>query len=625
MPTFFARRYMRNSQQVGNTEKLLGVFILLLLAAIVATFVVQSTTNKDYLFNVDQEAYGAQQAAREVAVARQMLPALDGLGWEAAGKVGAIPADRLSASLGEPAADLAQFGVQCVYRRRYETPKQPSLELVVMVCDACSAAQAFGLCRARQPEAGEALDVGRGGWHSPVRAGFWNGRYYTELRLSGEPADTATLPAVASAVAAEQLGYGRPFWAETMLPPHGRVPGSFRYVHRHALGSGLLNQVFLVELAGGTTAWVTDAKSAAAAGALVERFKAPGWRQEGPLTIVPFGAGELALLTAGPYVHGAYGKDSAGVVASAMSAYAMVAPEGPGAGEEITTVQAAQADNPLAAVEVPGWQAPRQASHYSADNLYVKINGRAGAYLQFHVVGLDFGTYCHPTDRQRTIDVYWYDMGEPANAFGIYRSEAPQDAEPVSIGRDGYQTGGAVFFWKNASYVQVLPAGLDEAYAQAALAIARRIAEQIEEGDESLWGSAVLPQAGRLADSLQFLASDPFGLEFLRDVFTADYEMDGREVTLFIHRAKDATSARALLDQYEQFFEQHGKVIWSDPDASRQMLAGSVSGVIDVVFVKGRYLGGVAGAEDAELAEKAATTFHEHLPAANRQLEAKRQ
>ena len=129
---------------------------------------------------------------------------------------------------------------------------------------------------------------------------------------------------------------------------------------------------------------------------------------------------------------------------------------------------------------VDGWLGPTRVEHFAAGKLYEKIDGRADAFLRFGVVALSFATYVHQTDADRAVDVYWYDMGKPQNAVGMYRSEQAPDAAPVSIGRVGYQVGGAVFFCQGSSYVQVIPTRLDDADAQAALKIAERVAERIK-------------------------------------------------------------------------------------------------------------------------------------------------
>ena len=284
-------------------------------------------------------------------------------------------------------------------------------------------------------------------------------------------------------------------------------------------------------------------------------------------------------------------------------------------GSTVADDASGDAENPFPDPGVEGWQPPRRVSRFTPDNLYIKIDGRAGLYLQFHVVDLTFGSYHHRDDDTRTIDVYWYDMGEPANALGIYRAEASPEADPVDFGQQGYQTGGAVLFIKGSAYVQVLPARIDEADAAAALQIARRLAHRIEDDGESIWAADILPEAGRVDGSIDFIAEDVFGLEFLRDVFTARYELDAGEFTLFVHRAEDADAARALFGQYPRAFKEYGKIVWQDADPSRLMAAGEMAGMIDVVFAKGRYLAGVVGADQVEPARKVAADFYDGMEA----------
>jgi hypothetical protein len=131
------------------------------------------------------------------------------------------------------------------------------------------------------------------------------------------------------------------------------------------------------------------------------------------------------------------------------------------------------------AAGLAGWRAPDKVEHFSPDDLYIKIDGQADVLLRFHVAGLTFGTYTGTGDPAPSVDVYWYNMGTPADAEEMYRSELPPGTTPLAIGAAGYQVGGAVFFWKNASYVQVLPSQPDEAGGQAARQIAERIAERI--------------------------------------------------------------------------------------------------------------------------------------------------
>jgi hypothetical protein len=636
--SFFGRRYMRRIEDIGTTEKVIGVFLLLLIVGIVAGFAVQVSSNREYLFEVDEAAYRSSDKAREVAVAGQMLPTLGDLRWRAVGEAEAIPADDLPAALGNEASDLIEFGVQWVYQRRYETVQEPRSGLTALVCDAGSPAQAFGLCRTRRPADFEVLNVGRDGWlaGSGFSAGFWNGRYYTELNTTADlPEAATTFEASARVFASVQLGYGNLSWAERMLPLEGRIPGSFRYMHRAAWGIESLNNLYLVDLNGGVTAWVMDAETPSRADAVIEDIKAHSKsspeveatyeygggevgtpheiRESGPLTIVPWEGGGMAVFPAGRFVHGVFGSDSDRVTTVAMSAYVETAsrPEAPA--DTYAGADEAEPENPFPDPGVENWRVPGEVSRYTPDTLYQKINGRADAFLQFHAVGLTFGTYYHGSDSNRFIDVYWYDMGEPVNAFGMYRAEAPPESTTASIGADGYETGGAVFFRKGSSYVQVLPVGLEEDDTGVALKIAERLAARIEDSGEDKWALGVLPQQRRIDSSFEYIAQNAFGLAFLTEVFAAEYDLDEVRLTLFVHRAKDAADGKALFDQYGESFDKYGRVIWRDPDESRLIVAGEVAGMIDVVFAKGRYLGGVAGAEDVEAAKKAAAAFYDGL------------
>ncbi|UCF32582.1 MAG: hypothetical protein JSV78_09630 [Phycisphaerales bacterium] len=663
MPSFFARRYYRPIDRVSGTEKALGMGLLFLAVAVVAGYIAYAATNKEYLFNVDEAAYEAGEQPRELLIARRMLPALGSPDWQAAGDPEAIQPDQFASTLGEDARALIDFDVQRVYRQRYiQTPAgqakagdSPALNsIAVSVCDAQSSAQAFGLTKKRRPAGAAPLNVGRDGWISAdgLRAGFWIGRYYTELNAVSELTDTTlTLPLAAGAISSVQLDYGETFPLDQLLPTQGRKPDSLRYVHRGAFDIEGLDEVFLVEMSDGTSVWLSDAHSPARAQQRFEQVKAafssgtsagPGTkhderagdygefdvgegyaepgitgesadiRYDGPLTIMTFRAGRMAFFTAGRYVGGAYGGAPGGdAVTAAGQLYDRVMStivETPGAP---VVAQPAEQESPFPDIAAKGWQVPSQVDRFTPENLYIKINGRADVYLQFHVVSLIFGTYFHQTEGERTIDVYWYDMGTPANALGIYQAEASPGAEPVPVGQNGYQVGGAVFFHKGGCYVHVLPADPND--AGVALAIARRIDENIAGSTDEMWALKVLPQSGRIEGSFAYIAQDAFSLDFLGDVYTAEFELEGRRLTLFVHRAADGDTAGDLLRQYTAFFEKYGEVVWQDEDAARRMVAGEVAGVVDVVFAKGRYLCGVSGASELEAAREAALAFYEEL------------
>ena len=143
------------------------------------------------------------------------------------------------------------------------------------------------------------------------------------------------------------------------------------------------------------------------------------------------------------------------------------------------------AEPPFPDPGVPGWRSPQRISRYSRENLYVKIDGRAEFYLQLGMIAMTFGAYSSVDDSRRTVDVYRYDMCDPANALAVYRAEAVPGATPAAVGDEGYEIGGAVFFREGASYIQVLPSDSREADGRAARGIAERVAAWIDHGAQA--------------------------------------------------------------------------------------------------------------------------------------------
>ncbi|MBN2447144.1 MAG: hypothetical protein JXO22_10475 [Phycisphaerae bacterium] len=122
------------------------------------------------------------------------------------------------------------------------------------------------------------------------------------------------------------------------------------------------------------------------------------------------------------------------------------------------------------------WRKPTETREYSADDLYIEIDGRAPAYLERGCTGLVVGTYQHIGEEDRGIDVYVFAMATPENARAMYDAELPPDAEQFKLGQAAYEVGGSVFLCIGPNYVQIMPYDLEESSKEAALKIAERIA-----------------------------------------------------------------------------------------------------------------------------------------------------
>jgi len=281
--------------------------------------------------------------------------------------------------------------------------------------------------------------------------------------------------------------------------------------------------------------------------------------------------------------------------------------------EPVTASTAAKAFD-LPRLDVSGWTGPHQVQTYTPETVHQKINGRDGLYLAFGIVGMTFGNYKHSGREDRYVDVYVYDMGGVFNAFGCYRTEYAENMPAVALGRGGYRAERSVFYWKGHSYVQLVAGdGVTPEDDPHIAGLASQIAAGITDDGLALWGDDVLPKTNRKPNGLGYERINAFSLDFLGDVFRADYVEGQAQYAMFIHRAADAQAARRVLDQYATYLSKHGKVVSREDSPGGQTMVGEATGMYDVIFCKDRYLGGVNGAENQALARQRAAAFRDGL------------
>lgn len=299
----------------------------------------------------------------------------------------------------------------------------------------------------------------------------------------------------------------------------------------------------------------------------------------------------------------------------------------PAAPGKATSPQAAVVaqDGPLPKLAGPDVTGPGEIRHFNPDTLYEKIDGKAQLYLSYNFAELLFTTYAAD---DVSLDVYVYDMSQADNAFGIFKAEQGEEAETAPVGREGYYSGSSVFFWKGKYYVNVLASAAteEEAAGEAeqegmsgdqarpiALKLAKAIANQLQDAGQSLWAEQVLPADNRVAGSFEFRKSDAFGLDFLKDVFSAQYKQDGQEMTLFVTRSASAEGAGQILKQYQDFSAKYGKVVESIEAGPARILVAENTGTYDVVFARDKYFGGATAAPNKDTAKGIVTKWVEQL------------
>jgi len=253
------------------------------------------------------------------------------------------------------------------------------------------------------------------------------------------------------------------------------------------------------------------------------------------------------------------------------------------------------------------------AERFHADNLSDKIDGRAELYLSSGFAGLECQRFSSPADPAAWMEMFVYDMGTPRRAFAVYSVQRREDAEPLDSTPFGYQTPNAVFFQRGRFYVEIISAAASPRAAERLQALAAGLVEALPGESDPMAELEMFPADHLAGGDIMLLQKNAFGFDRLNEIFTAAYELDGRELTGFISSRKDEGEAVDLARAYCDFLVANGGT--AEPVALTATNAWLVNlfGTYELVFTHGRVLAGVHEAESREDAERLAEQLFEKI------------
>ncbi len=244
-----------------------------------------------------------------------------------------------------------------------------------------------------------------------------------------------------------------------------------------------------------------------------------------------------------------------------------------------------------ASLAATGWK-ERTPSRFDAENLYVKINGRADFFLSRGFRSLTFVTLEGPSGT--AVDVELYDLGSAENALGALAAERPPETKASSGGGTSwYVARNALFLARGASYARAI--GSDE--SPAVLAQLEALRKAFEGGiaaGEKPWTVALFADAlGLPPDRLQYAAENAFSFGFAKNVTSAT--LDDGETELFVLPAGDAAKAKALSAKFEEGFLSYGEKVAA---AGASWVKDRYLSTFSRTVAAGTMVVGVRGAQD---------------------------
>ena len=280
---------------------------------------------------------------------------------------------------------------------------------------------------------------------------------------------------------------------------------------------------------------------------------------------------------------------------------------------------ASQVPDPQSLAEVAtdltpgGWRIYDRVKRFIPENLYNLINGGAELYLTYDMVEMIFAIFEKKADTAPYIEVSIYDMGTPINAFGVFSAERSEGMPPLNLGRSGYRSGASYYIWHGKYYITIMASDSTEELERIGLGLARKATGFLPDSDEPIWGMIALPLADRVPDSMKYFKADAMGLDFMQNTYTAKYRKGNSRISAFLSRKGSPASAQATVASYAKYVGDYGEGVERLTYDGIEILLCDMGGNFNVIFQKGRLVGGVMSVEDRHLAAQAAADLWRQL------------
>ena len=252
---------------------------------------------------------------------------------------------------------------------------------------------------------------------------------------------------------------------------------------------------------------------------------------------------------------------------------------------------------------VPGLTPMSDTEFYSAETLFEKIDGRAGAYAGFNCQGLRVRSFSLTAAKASYVDVYEYRLDTPVNAFGIFALERDPKGKALDFAKDGYSGEMGFFFRQGKYYIQVLASDTAAATMERARAVANDRARAFPVDDTGLDARRKLPNTGLIPESVAFVQENAQGQEFLKNVFQATYAFQGGKLPFFLMAATPADAA-ANWQKYHDFCVRFGKAEVLPEVKGAKIFQADSFGKTRVIYQREGEIGGIFDATDPALARR---------------------
>jgi hypothetical protein len=236
-----------------------------------------------------------------------------------------------------------------------------------------------------------------------------------------------------------------------------------------------------------------------------------------------------------------------------------------------------------------GFASAGNVENYNSDNLYEKIDGKADLYLSNGFLSLQTRRFAESSSSENWAEVYFYDMGKPENAFAVYSTQKRSDSASLNWTQFGYSVSDSVYVVFGRYYVEIFLSSDSGKILSSAVSAAKRISSAVSADKTEMPVMEVFPTENLVADSFKFISADAFGCSDLKNIFTSEYNIDDKTITVFL-----STNAPAeTYDKYYRFLLDNGGEELPHNLTIKNCKAVNLFGSVELFFYTNNYFAGV--------------------------------
>jgi hypothetical protein len=203
---------------------------------------------------------------------------------------------------------------------------------------------------------------------------------------------------------------------------------------------------------------------------------------------------------------------------------------------------------------IKDWTITPDIEVFDSDNLYERINGAAPLFLENNFREMTNLIYTHGDDY---ITIQAYRHATPEDAFGMYASERSSDMIFYpNIGGEAQGDDYGFFFFSGNIYVKMSSNNKSETITNIYKEIAKGLSTKIDSNASYPAIFDLFPKDGLIPHTQAYITKNYIGHEFLKPVYTANYDINGQKFQFFVIDGKTKEGAKKILDDYFGFTKQ---------------------------------------------------------------------